>query len=129
VRFLIDECLTVELAREAENAGYEAHHVAHLGKASWKDRAIRDYALNGDFILVTNNASDFRRLYAATDVHPGLVILVPNVVQETQVVLFREAVKRLAQCDDTVNKVLEVDISDGDIMLTMYDFPAVNSGR
>jgi Domain of unknown function (DUF5615) len=53
VRFLIDECLTVELARDAERVGYDAHHVAHLGKASWKDWAIRDYALHGDFILVT----------------------------------------------------------------------------
>jgi predicted nuclease of predicted toxin-antitoxin system len=129
VRFLIDECLTVELTREAERAGYEAHHVAHLGKASWKDWAIRDYAVNGDFILVTNNASDFRRLYAATDVHPGLVILVPNVVQETQVVLFREAIKRLAQSDDTVNKVLEVDISEEDIILKVYDFPAAKRSR
>jgi hypothetical protein len=37
MRFPIDECLTVELAREAERAGYEAHHVVHPGKASWKD--------------------------------------------------------------------------------------------
>jgi predicted nuclease of predicted toxin-antitoxin system len=123
VRFLIDECLTVELAREAERAGYEAHHVAHLGKTSWKDWTIRDYAVERDFILVTNNASDFRRLYAATDVHPGLVILVPNVTQQKQALLFREAIKRLTQCDDTVNKVLEVDISEKDILLAVYDFP------
>jgi predicted nuclease of predicted toxin-antitoxin system len=68
-----------------------AHHVAHLGRASWKDWALRDYAIRYDFVLVTNNASDFRVLYAATDLHPGLVILVPNVVQERQVLLFREA--------------------------------------
>jgi predicted nuclease of predicted toxin-antitoxin system len=123
VRFLIDECLTVELAREAERAGYEAHHVAHLGKASWKDWTIRDYAVTRDFILVTNNASDFRRLYAASDVHSGLVILVPNVGQETQVLLFREAMKRFAQCGDTVNKVLEVDVAKDDITLKIYDFP------
>ena len=78
---------------------------------------------------MTNNASDFRRLYAATDVHSGLVILVPNVVQETQVVLFREALKKLEQCEDTVNKVLEVDIRTEDITLTIYDFPAVKSVR
>lgn len=75
----MDECLTVELAREAQKAGFEAHHVAHLGKASTKDWAIRNYAIDGDFVLVTNNASDFRTLYAATDLHPGLVILVPNL--------------------------------------------------
>ena len=119
----------VELAREAERAGYEAHHVAHLGKASWKDWTIRDYAVKRDFILVTNNASDFRKLYAVGDVHPGLVILVPNVVQEKQVLLFRETMKRLTQCGDAVNKVLEVDIVEEDITLTMYDYPAAKRNR
>ena len=123
MRFLIDECLTVELAREAERNGYEAHHVAHLGKASWKDWALRDYAIRHDFVLVTNNASDFRVLYATTDLHPGLVILVPNVVQEKQVLLFGEALKKLAQCSDAMNKVLEVDITGDDITLRLYDFP------
>ena len=129
MRFLIDECLTVELAREAERAGYEAHHVTHLRKASWKDWTIRDYAVQHDFILVTNNASDFRKLYAASDVHPGLVIVVPNVVQEKQVLLFREAMERLAQCGDATNKVLEVDIAEEDITLTMYDYPAAKRNR
>jgi hypothetical protein len=32
------------------------------------------YARDGDFVLVTNNASDFRRLYAAQPLHAGLVI-------------------------------------------------------
>jgi predicted nuclease of predicted toxin-antitoxin system len=129
VRFLIDECLTVELAREAERAGYEAHHVAHLGKASWKDWTIRDYAVKHDFILVTNNASDFRKLYATNDVHPGLVILVPNVVQEKQVLLFREAMKRLARYGDAVNQVLEVGIVGEDITLTMHDYPVAKRNR
>ena len=37
------------------------------------------YAGDGDFILVTNNASDFRQLYAAQPLHAGLVILIPAV--------------------------------------------------
>ena len=124
MRFLIDECLTVELAREAEKAGFEAHHVAHLGKTSWKDWAIRDHAIKGDFVLVTNNASDFRTLYAGKDLHPGLVILVPNVVQAKQVLLFRVALKRLAELSDAINKVLEVGIVGDEITLKLYDFPA-----
>jgi len=64
VKFLIDECLTVEIARAAETKGFEAHHIAHLGRAGWKDWMIVDYAIKHDFILVTNNASDFRLLYA-----------------------------------------------------------------
>lgn len=127
MRFLIDECLTVELAREAERAGFGAHHVAHLGKTSWKDWTIRDYAIKSDFILVTNNASDFRALYGATDLHPGLVILVPNVVQEKQVLMFRVAIKRLTELDDTINKLLEVDIGGENITFKLYDFPSADS--
>lgn len=127
MRFLIDECLSVGLAREAEKAGFEAHHLAHLGKASWKDWRVRDYAVKGDFVLVTNNASDFLALYAAEELHPGLVILVPNVVQEKQVRLFRAVLGRLAQLGDATNKVLEVDIAGDDITLKLYDCPAIGN--
>ena len=124
MRFLIDECLTVELVGEAQKAGFEAHHVAHLGKASTKDWAICDYAIEGDFVLVTNNAADFQALYAARDLHPGLVILVPNVALDKQVLLFRAALGRISQSGDTTNKVLEVDISEDEITLTLCDSPA-----
>jgi predicted nuclease of predicted toxin-antitoxin system len=64
VRFLIDECLSVQLVDVATDGGYEAHHIAHVGKAGWKDWNVLQYACDGDFVLVTNNAADFRRLYA-----------------------------------------------------------------
>jgi hypothetical protein len=32
---------------------------------SWRDWKIRDYTINGNFVLVTNNATDFRALYGA----------------------------------------------------------------
>ena len=32
----------------------------------------------GDFVVVTNNASDFRRLYATQPLHAGLVIITPQ---------------------------------------------------
>jgi hypothetical protein len=72
VRFLIDECLSVDLVSVAGQAGHEAQHVAHVGKAGWKDWNVVSYARDGDFILVTNNASDFRRLYTAEPLHAGL---------------------------------------------------------
>ena len=65
-----DQCLTFELAREAEKTGYEAHHVAYLGKTSQKDLAIREHVIRNDFVLVTNNSIDFRSLYATKDLHP-----------------------------------------------------------
>jgi len=77
--------------------------------------------------LVTNNASDFRSLYATKDLHPGLVILVPNVVQEKQVLLFRGALTRLAALGDPINKLLQVDLVGDEITLAVYDFPAAKS--
>ena len=72
MRFLIDECLSVDLVAVAGQCGHEARHVAHVGRAGWKDWNVARYASEGDFILVTNNASDFRQLYAAEPLHAGL---------------------------------------------------------
>ena len=49
------------------------------------------------------------------ELHPGLVILVPNVGRETQLRLLQTALVRLRAIRDLVNKALEVDV-DGDII-------------
>jgi uncharacterized protein DUF5615 len=59
VRFLIDECLTVDLVTVAGQAGHDAQHVARVGKAGWKDWNVVRYAADGDFILVTNQCGRF----------------------------------------------------------------------
>jgi predicted nuclease of predicted toxin-antitoxin system len=59
MKFLIDECLSVDLVSLAHRAGHEAQHIAHMGKAGWKDWNVAVFAREGDFVLVTNNASDF----------------------------------------------------------------------
>ena len=46
--------------RVAGEPGHEAQHLAHVGRAGWKDCNIVRYVNEGDFTLVTNNASDFR---------------------------------------------------------------------
>ncbi|HEY4212377.1 MAG TPA: DUF5615 family PIN-like protein [Steroidobacteraceae bacterium] len=33
MRFLVDECLSLDLVTVATEGGFEAHHVAHVGKA------------------------------------------------------------------------------------------------
>jgi predicted nuclease of predicted toxin-antitoxin system len=124
VRFLIDECLTVDLVAVAGQAGHDARHVAHVGKAGWKDWNVMRYASDGDFILVTNNASDFRRLYAAQPLHAGLVILIPTVSRVLQQKLFRVAPDEFAVIGEPVNRVLEVDLQGDEVTLTLYDWPS-----
>src|SRR5205085_9121425 len=111
------------LGREAQASGSEAYHLAHMGKAGSPDGQVVDYALAHDLILVTNNATDFRRFYAAQDVHPGLVILIPNVERETQARLFGAVVARLGPMRDFVNKGLEVDLADDRIIFVEYELP------
>ena len=78
-RFLIDECLSIDLVSIASRAGHDAQHVVRVGKAGWKDWNVARHAAEGDFVVVTNNASDFRRLYAVQPLHAGLVIIIPSV--------------------------------------------------
>jgi predicted nuclease of predicted toxin-antitoxin system len=121
VRFLIDECLSVDLVVVAGQAGHEAQHVAHVGKAGWKDWNVVRYVRDGDFILVTNNASDFRRLYAAQPLHAGLIILIPVIGRALQRKLFRAALDELAITGEPVNRVLEVDLDGEEVTIALYD--------
>ena len=85
------------------------------------------YACDGDFILVTNNASDFRQLYAAQPLHAGLVILIPVVNRVVQRQLFKAALDEFATIGEPINRVLEVDLDGGEVTLTLYDLPSTGS--
>jgi predicted nuclease of predicted toxin-antitoxin system len=124
VRFLIDECLTVDLVAVARQMGHDAQHVAHVGRAGWKDWNVVRYAGDGDFVLVTNNASDFRQLYATQPLHAGLIILIPNVGRILQQRLFTAALDELASIGEPVNHVLEVDLDADEVTLTLYPLPS-----
>jgi predicted nuclease of predicted toxin-antitoxin system len=124
MRFLIDECLTVDLIATANQAGHDAQHVARVGKAGWKDWNVVRYASDGDFVLVTNNASDFRRLYAIQPIHAGLIIIIPSANRTVQQQLFRGAIDVLTTMDEPINRVLEVDIDGEEVTFDIYDLPA-----
>ena len=123
MRFLIDECLSPALVHLAQSLGHEAYHLAHLGRAGAEDWEIVEFAITRDMTLVTNNANDFRRLYAAHELHPGLVILVPNVERGQQLVLFRAALARLSVAGEPVNRALEVRSTGSDLIVDEYEWP------
>jgi predicted nuclease of predicted toxin-antitoxin system len=123
VKFLIDECLTTRLVRVANEHGHESHHVAHLNLAGLGDWHVTDYAIAHDCALVTNNAADFRRIYAERELHPGLVILIPNVPLELQQRLFAAALAQIAEYGEPINQVLEVDLQGEEVVMSIYDLP------
>jgi predicted nuclease of predicted toxin-antitoxin system len=110
--------------RSPSNAAIETRHVAHIGPAGWKDWNVARYASDHDLVLVANNASDFRQLYAARPLHAGLVILIPAVSRALQQKLSRAALDELAAIGEPVNRILEVDLDRDEVTLAVYDWPS-----
>ena len=122
MRFLIDECLHESLAGVAHAAGFEATHVNHLGLSGRPDWVLAERIGQDEFTFVTNNRADFIRLFGEMDLHPGLIILVPNVVPATQRALFRAAIQYLAG-RDLVNTVIEVCIEGQTVRCVEWECP------
>jgi predicted nuclease of predicted toxin-antitoxin system len=76
VKFLIDECLSPELARIAHARGFgESMHVNWLGLNGEDDGAVLACAVTEGYVLVTNNSDDFLRRIEREEIHAGLVCL------------------------------------------------------
>jgi predicted nuclease of predicted toxin-antitoxin system len=119
-KFLIDECLSPLLANAAQADGHEGIHVNWRSLGGKKDRAIAAYAIAEEWVIVTNNGADYRALYRAMDVHPGLVVIVPAVNRDDQLRLFRAVLARLGTERDLINKLIEIDLN---ATVTITDFP------
>ncbi len=124
MKFLIDECLSIDLVSLANKAGYEAQHIVRIGLAGKKDWEIVRYVGKTDFVLVTNNADDYRKLYAKEPLHAGLVIIIPNVGRAEQRRLFNRALDKLGELGEPINRVLEVDVECEEVIFDFYDLPA-----
>jgi len=77
-----------------------------------------------DLTLVTNNWDDFRPMLARTTVHPGAIVILPNVRRERQIELFTAALSAIRDHDpplDMINTVLEVDANGTVVRYSMPD--------
>ena len=122
MRFLIDECLHESLVGLAHAAGFEATHVNHLGLSGQPDWALAERIVKDEFTFVTNNRVDFLRIFRKMELHPGLVVLVPNVVPALQRALFEGAIRYLAG-RDLVNTVIEVSLEGETVRCVEYQLP------
>ncbi|MGQ0565606.1 MAG: DUF5615 family PIN-like protein [Gemmobacter sp.] len=140
MKFLIDECLALDLAEEAVEAGYpESAHLTRRGMAGLKDHALMARILAEDWTLVTRNSDDFRPAdgsgsnapcYVGVELHSGLVCLnLPNgALRADHIAFFRAVLDDLAENGDLTNQVLEVWPADeqDSLVVERYDFPEDN---
>ena len=109
MRILIDECLTVRLVDVAQQAGFEAYHVAHRGWNALKDPALFAQIQDESFTFVTNNRDDFITLVPAGRFTRGLIVILPNVRRDEQIALFTQALALASSLPSMVNRVIEID--------------------
>jgi predicted nuclease of predicted toxin-antitoxin system len=150
LKFLIDECVSPELAQLARDRGYhESFHVSWLGKAGWKDWELKDLILEQDWTFVTRNSVDFRGSaeqpgskgqYADVPIHAGLVCIngSARMSGKIQVELFAAVLDTIQDMiqgpsppqEDLVNEVIEVNLAEegGEFEIVRYPLPVADSG-
>jgi hypothetical protein len=77
--------------------------------AGAKDYQLIEFILRGELVFVTNNWRDLDEMCGESEMHPGLLIIKPNVPREKQKALFGALLTAAAKLTDMINKVLEVD--------------------
>jgi len=126
VKLLIDECLHTSLVKVATDRLYEAYHVAHLGMSGLKDHELMLRIRDEDFTLVTNNAIDFRRLFQKERIHPGLVIVVPNVPPAIQRALLETVLDYIGD-RDLLNRAIEIKLTGDTSEIEEYEISSMGA--
>lgn len=124
MRLFLDECLSPRVANELmAEEGYYVVHPRNLGGLGEAGPTVLARCIEGDLVVVTENARDFRALVVRTDIHPGIIIL-PCLDRVQAKALTKAAIAHLQTLGDPsdvmVNKVLEAE-ADGTMLL--YDLP------
>ena len=140
LKFLVDECLSPELAQRAIDHGhYESTCVRNRGWAGTKDYDLIQRVIAEDFTLVTCNSVDFRGNgpgnlsgeHAKQEIHAGLVCLNSEISLDLdlQLELFQVALDVIESDQlDLVNKALDIfHKASGEIEYELYDIPAVDA--
>ena len=103
--------------------GHIAYHIEHLGLKGAPDWRLWKRALQDDSIFVTNNAQDFRTLSRKSEIHPGLVLILPLVRPEVQRQLFQVGLEYLAGRTNLINRVIEIDLHKEKVDIQEIELP------
>ena len=136
LKFLIDECLSPDLAMLARERGFvKSSHVTWLGKSGWKDWELKEFILDEDWTFVTRNSIDFRGpadqpgsrgQYANIPLHAGLICIngPERLTAEIEVDLF-EIVLDAIGLTEMVNEAIEINLAQvgSEYELVRYALP------
>ncbi len=135
-RFLVDECLSVDLAGLAWKRGYEASHLRDLGLLRRKDGQLASVIFGDDWCFVTKNARDFRGPegakgssgeYAGVGLHAGLVCIhgpPEGFAKAEQLEAFAVALDQIERHGgDATNLLVEVVWAADGISYEVAEFP------
>ena len=113
--FLIDENLTPDLAALAQGRGFYALHATWAGLSGKKDHQVAAYAAKKSMVLVTNDLSDFRKIYKRKKLHSGVVFLAVMdsdiMDREAQKLMFAEALDVVA-INEPINEAIQVQLGE-----------------
>lgn len=136
LKFLIDECLSLELVRIANATGHHGSTcVRDRGLSGIKDHNPVRFAVEHDFTLVTCNSVDFRGAsatdpggeYARQPLHAGLICLnaAGPLHLELQLELFTIALDVIAnEALPLLNQVFELSqLADSSFEWVAYELP------
>ena len=99
-------------------------HVNHLGLRTETDWDLLRIIAEQDWVLVTNNAIEFRGRYRKIELHPGVVFLLPTVRRPDQLRLFEAALNHVHDYPDMVNRAVDVTFDvNRKTVITPYNLP------
>jgi predicted nuclease of predicted toxin-antitoxin system len=126
VRLWFDEDLSPTLVRVANAPGFAATCNRDRSLLGASDARLRERVQAEGFVLVTDNAADFRPMLARETIHPGLIVLPAahgrcRQQQLAEAVILFVARAAAAAEENTenfmVNRIVEID-DDGHAMAT-----------
>jgi predicted nuclease of predicted toxin-antitoxin system len=82
VKLWADACVTPTLEGIAHARGYEGTSNRQRGMLTDLDPQLYPKVIGEDWVLITNNEKDFRKLAQREGFHPGLIILPQGLVEQ-----------------------------------------------
>lgn len=108
MRFLVDAQLPPALARFLNDAGHQAEHVYDIGMGEASDRAIWNYALQNNAVIITKD-EDFVSLVSDNpDAPPVVWVRVGNVGKQALLNWIAPMMMRIVTEIESGEKLIEI---------------------